>query len=280
MSETEHAGGRVVELFDGRTLNGWHAVPRLPVAPWPGGPEPDVESPEYLRAASSVGSWSVVDGAIVGTQDPPGSGLGGYLLTDDRYGDFELTYEVQPDWPADTGVLVRASALGAQGFQVLIDHRKSGGIAGFYGNGIGGFHALAYGVDIVRDESGVPVGLAEDDLATTLEPVTDAKRALLSYAAPSEQFLKAWRWGDWNEMTVRCVGTYPVLTTWVNGIRVYQVDTGVISHPNYDRAAVAALLGRRGHIALEVHDNDESMGADRWAPDAVVRWRNFRLETL
>lgn len=278
MSDIEQGQGRVVELFNGRTLDGWHAVPRLPVADWPGGPAPDVESREYLAAASSVGGWTVVDGAIVGSQDPPGSGLGGYLLTDDRYGDFQLTYEVRPDWPADTGVLVRASDLGAQGFQVLIDHRRSGGIGGFYGNGIGGFHALAYGVDVVRDESGVPVGLVEDDPATTLEPVTDAKRALLSYAAPSEDFFNAWRWDDWNEMTVRCVGAFPVLTTWVNGVKLYEVDTGAISHPTYDREAVAALLGRRGHIALEVHNNDEPMGADRWAAHAAVRWRNLRIE--
>jgi hypothetical protein len=154
LSKSQQERGRVVELFDGRTLDGWHAVPRLPVAAWPGGPAPDPGSPKYLAAASSVGAWLVQDGAIVGTQNPPGSGLGGYLLTDDRYGDFQLTYEVRPDWPADTGVLVRASDLGAQGFQVLIDHRRSGGIGGFYGNGIGGFHALAYGVDVARDESG------------------------------------------------------------------------------------------------------------------------------
>jgi hypothetical protein len=50
--------------------------------------------------------------------------------------------------------------------------------------------------------------------------------------------------------------------------------------PQYDREAVAGLLGRAGHIALEVHDNDPGMGRDRWAPKAVVRWRNIRLELL
>ena len=28
------------------------------------------------------------------------------------------------------------------GFQVLVDHRKSGLIGGYFGNGIGGFHAV------------------------------------------------------------------------------------------------------------------------------------------
>jgi hypothetical protein len=277
----QQGSGRVVELFDGATLEGWHAVPRLPAPPWPGGPEPDRTSPEYRAAEATAGRWSVVDGAIVGTQDPPGCGFGGYLLSDERYSDFQLTFEVRPDWPADSGVLVRASDLGCQGFQVLIDHRRSGGIGGFYGNGIGGFHALAYNLDVVRDAAGTPADLAEEDPATTLEPVTDAKRALLSYAAPARDFLAAWRWGGWNEMSVRCVGRHPVLTTWVNGVQVYEIDTGAISYPHYDRDAAADLLGRAGHIALEVHDNDyPGMGRDRWGADAVVRWRNLRLEPL
>jgi len=280
LSEIQREPGPVLTLFDGKTLDGWRAVPRLSVPAWPGAPAPDVDSAEYAAAAGSVGGWSVQDGAIVGAQDPPGSGLGGYLITEATFGDFELSYEVRPDWPADTGVLVRTTDLGAQGFQVLIDHRRSGGIGGFYGNGIGGFHALAYGVDVARDASGTPVALVEDDPATTLEPVTEAKKALLSYAASAEEFLAAWHWADWNEMTVRCVGTYPVLSTWVNGIKVYELDTGTIAHPDYDREAVAALLGRSGHVALEVHNNDEPMGADRWAPGAVVRWRNIRLQTL
>jgi Domain of Unknown Function (DUF1080) len=270
----------VVELFDGSSLRGWHAVPRLPVPPWPGGPEPDRTTSEYQAAATTRGSWSVQDGAIVGTQDPPGCGYGGYLLTDESYADFLLTFEVRPDWPADTGVLVRATDLGSQGFQVLIDHRKSGGIGGFYGNGIGGFHALAYGLDVERDATGRPVRLVEDDQSATLEPVTDVKRALLRQAAPAADFLRAWRWDDWNEMSVRCVGLHPVLTTWVNGVQVYELDTGSLVHPNFDRKAVANLLGRAGHIALEVHDNDPGMGRDRWAPEAVVRWRNLRLELL
>src|SRR5665648_122191 len=40
-----------------------------------------------------------------------GSGLGGYLTTEATFGDFELSYEVRPDWPADTGVLVRTTDL-------------------------------------------------------------------------------------------------------------------------------------------------------------------------
>lgn len=267
-------------LFDGRTLDGWHRVARVPVPVGPGAPEPDTTTAAYIAAARSLGSWSVEDGAIVGGQDPPGSGLGAYLVTDAVFADFELTFEVKPDWPADTGVLLRSTDRGAQGFQVLIDYRRSGGIGGFYGNGIGGFHALAHNVDVERDASGHPVGLIEEDPAGTLEPVTEQKRAMLTFAAPPEAFHAVWRWDDFNEFRVRCVGEDPVLTTWINGVRMYELDTAAIRHPGYDPAVVRALLGRAGHISLEVHDNDPRMGDERWGPTSVVRWRNLRIREL
>jgi hypothetical protein len=269
-----------VALFDGQTLDGWHAVPRLPVPVWPGGPEPDHDAPLYRAAAATSGSWTVQDGAIVGGQEPPGSRLGGYLVSDATYADFELTLEVKPDWPADTGFLLRATDIGSQGFQVLVDHRKSGCIGGFYGNGIGGFHAIAHVFDVARDEAGNPVGLQEEDPATNLEPITSAKTDLLSFAASADEFLAAWKWGDWNEFRVRCVGASPVLTSWLNGVKLYELDTATIVWPHYDAEGIAALLGRAGHIALEVHDNDPGMDDARWAPGAVARWRNIRVTEL
>jgi hypothetical protein len=158
-------------LFDGVSLSGWHATPRLPVPAAPGQPQPDTTTEDYVRAAASRGRWYVEDGAIVGGQEPPGSG----------------------------------------------------------------------------------------------------------YAVPAADFQRVWRWNDFNEFRIRCVGKYPVLTTWVNGVKLYELDTASMQHPNYDRDAVAEMLGREGHLALEVHDNDPKMGRDRWGETSVVRWRNFAI---
>jgi hypothetical protein len=106
----------------------------------------------------------------------------------------------------------------------------------------------------------------------------DQKRALLSYAIKPEEFLEIWHWGDWNNFRVRCEGEYPVLTSWINGVKAYELDTGKINWPNYDKEAVRRLLGTSGHIALEVHDNDPKMGNARWAPGAVCRWRNISIK--
>jgi hypothetical protein len=265
-------------LFDGITLNGWHAVSRLPVPQYPEGPEPDKTDPQYQAAVKTKGRWEVKDGAIIGTKEV--KGLGGYLLTDKTFSDFELTYEANPDWPVDTGLLVRTTSVGSQGFQILLDHRKSGAIGGFYGNGIGGFHAVSFAVDVVVDDTGKASGIKIEDPATTLEPITKEKRALLSYAMTPEEFLKIWHWNDWNEFRVKCAGEYPVLTSWINGVKAYEIDTGKILWPNYNKEAVRKLLGRSGHIALEIHDNDPGMGDGRWGPGKACRWRNITINEL
>ncbi len=39
-----------VDLFDGSTLSGWHAVARLPTATYPGADEPSTASERYRSA--------------------------------------------------------------------------------------------------------------------------------------------------------------------------------------------------------------------------------------
>jgi hypothetical protein len=267
-------------IHDGKTLSGWHAVPRLPVARAPGWPPPDSGTEAYRRAAKTSGKWTVEDGAVVGRQDPPGCGFGGYLLSDGTYGDFELLFEARPDWPADTGILVRASDLGSQGFQILLDHRRSGNIGGIYGNGIGGFHAINFTLDACLNGQGEPVGLMLEDPENTIEPMTPDKPALLEDAATGEQFLSIWKWNDWNEFLIRVEGALPRITVHINGCLVSMIDTAAINHPGYDPVAVRNLLGDKGHVAFEIHDNDPGMGKARWAPNSACRWRNIRVREL
>lgn len=269
-----------IRLFDGETLQGWHAVPRAPVPRWPHDPMPLLDPPTTDRIRNHSGRWTVEDGAICGRQDPPGSGLGAYLVTDQTFGDFELLFEARPDWPADTGIMLRASMLGSQGYQVLLDHRRSGNIGGFYGNGIGGFHAINFTLDVKHDVAGRPIGLRLEDPVTTLEPISEEKKGLLSRAASGETFLSVWRWDDWNEFRITVSGALPTITTVINGTVVAELDSARLPAEVFDAEGTLALLGTRGHIAFEVHDNDPGMGDARWGPEATCRWRDIRLRPL
>ncbi len=274
-------------IFNGKDLTGWRPIPRIYGALHPGGPLLDDVLAEYQvevppDPASRPAVWHVDDkGVLIGEQDEPGSGYGGYLISEAAYGDFDLALEMRPDWPADTGVMLRRSLDDWAGFQVLIDHRPSGGIGGFFGNGLASFSAVPFAIDAELDEEGRAVGLRADDPATSAEPVTPDKIARLEYAGDVQDFLRVWRWDDWNELRVRCVGgALPKITTWINGLKIAEIDAATMDSPDYDPEAIARHLGPRGHIALEVHDNDSMFGESRWGNGAQCRWRNIRLREI
>jgi hypothetical protein len=274
-------------LFDGKSLAGWHAVPRLTV---PKDPRFSQLPTDQLRAAvvrwhqadaaqherlEHTGSWRVEDGAIIGGQQPE-KRLGAYLLTDEKFGDFDLTIEARPDWPVDTGIMVRAHELGGIGFQVLLDHRPDGGVAGVFGNNIGNFLAAPFTINGDK-EPGFRV--------TNLRPggvESQFAAPRMQYAATFADFVKVWRLNDWNRIRIRCQGELPVITTWVNDLKICVLDTAGIQTPGFDAGKVRERLGPKGHIGFEVHDVNPKnpLGDDRWARGAVCRWRKVMITEL
>ena len=118
--------------------------------------------------------------------------------------------------------------------------------AGFFGNGIGGFHAVPFALDARRDADGTPVGLQPDDPATSVEPFTTAKRAMLTKSADIEDFLAVWRWHDWNDFRIRCVGAKPRTTVWINDLLVAEIDLRVTWACERHAEPAAVLFGLAG----------------------------------
>jgi len=116
-----------IRLFDGKTLNGWHKNPK-PIGHGTGG------------------KWYVDQGAIVGEQDPPGSGNGGILLTDSEFEDFELLIDMNHDWGPCSGLFLRSNDRG-QCIQMMVDFHDGGNIGHIYGEGTGGFNSRAFDID-------------------------------------------------------------------------------------------------------------------------------------
>ncbi|KAH6879528.1 hypothetical protein B0T10DRAFT_464567 [Thelonectria olida] len=273
-----------VPLFDGKTLDGWHSVPRIYSWRYPGGEHVH----EYLKKLNIKipqnpekypARWYAENGVVIGEQAT--QSYGGYLVSEKAFGEFELAFDANPDWPVDTGVMIRRNRDSMEGIQVLIDHRKSGNIGGFFGNCIAGFHGMNFAIDVETDENGKPIGLKLEDPATTVEPLTQEKIDILSYACDPQDFIKTWKWADWNSFRIRCVGgALPTVTTWINGLKIAELNLETLSWPNYHSGDVANVLGTSGHIAFEVHDNDDWTGEGRWRPGAQCRWRNVRFKDL
>jgi hypothetical protein len=283
-------------LFDGETLRGWHSAQRIGVSAKPIQPPavsssasntspaklPQSKLPISQALQASKPRWEVRDHMIVGAQDEarikkPETGedwgFGSWLMTDETFGDFELLVNAKPDWPCDTGIYVRSTALG-QGFQVLLDHRGDdklgvGGSVGFlYLRGIGGFRVCPYNF---RWQTGADVLPTDVNLMPSNRPEISPE-----FSATNEEFRRAWKMNDWNTFRIRVVGQLPRITTWINDVKICECDTAAIQHPDYDPAAVSALLGPRGHIAFEVHDGPP----ERWGLGRVTRWRDIYIREL
>jgi len=290
--EALHAAGNVVykqkkrALFDGKTLNGWQALPRIYIPQQFVDMDRDAIFEKVIEWAKEngqqekvahTGLWEVVDGAIVGGHNPVDSTAGAYLVSEEKFGDFELELDANPDWPADTGIMIRANKMASLGFQVLVDHRPYGNIGGVYGNSLGNF--LAGGFFMNGDR--LP-GFKVENLRAD-NTIGNAVLIKPEYAAPFEKFKKAWHLNDWNHFKIRCVGSLPVITTWINGTKMCELNTANIKNvPGFNPERVAHRLGSEGHIAFEIHDvpPNTPLGRNRWEVGAKCRWKNVYVTTL
>lgn len=234
-----------IVLFDGQTLDGWH------------------KNPEAIGHGTG-GQWTVEDGAIAGQQDPPGSGNGGILLTDRKFADFELVIDLKPDWGICSGLFVRSTDRG-QCFQMMVDYHDAGNVGHIYGEGTGGFVNRPYDIFGVYDDN-------QNLLRLEAKP-NDAQIPPAPSATP-EEWLAAWKVGDWNTARVRAIGNPPVITTWINDVLVSEFNGETFEAANYDKTQVAETLGDEGSIAVQVH------GGKSWPDGAKCRWRNIKVKPL
>jgi hypothetical protein len=240
-------------LFDGKTLAGWH------------------KNAQKISHGTG-GRWQVENGVITGEQDPPGSGNGGILMTDRKYGDFELLIDLAPDWGVDSGVFLRTNEKG-ECFQIYVDYHDKGNI-GYVSTeraaGKNRMYIRPFFINGIQDKDGNLTGF---------ETRPDGRKeawgdGFLEYHCSPEQWKKTWKTGQWNTMRVRCTGKYPEITTWINNTLIARFNGANSRSPLYDKEELFNTLGKEGAIALQVH------GGKIWQEGAKCRWRNIRIKQL
>jgi len=236
-----------IDLFDGKTLDGWH------------------KNPAKIGHGTG-GDWHVEDGAITGQQDPPGSGNGGILLTDRKFGDFELLIDMKPDWGVCSGLFLRGNDVG-QCLQMMVDYHDAGNVGHLYGEGTGGFNTRAFDIAGVYDADKKLTGLK------TTNHKSAADVGLIRSCTP-QQWVEAWKINDWNTAQVIVEGEYPTITTWINGLEVCHFDGAASTVERYDKDDVLKKLTDAGSIAVQVH------GGGGWPNGAKCSWRNIKIRVL
>jgi hypothetical protein len=216
-----------VSLFDGKTLKGWHVSAKT----------------GHSRASKneSGGSWVVKEGAIVGTQDIPGNG--GIVITDEQFGDFEVSVEMKNDFGLDSGLFLRSTEDG-KAWQAMIDYHGRGNLMGIYGEGLQAKPSISnFRFD------GSPDKIVERTNAPVALPVKP------------QSWKYFWRADQWNELRARIEGNPPHITTWINGVKFMEWQETEVRHP------------AKGGIALQVHGGGNHT-------NTFVRYRNVQVKRL
>lgn len=243
-------------LFDGKSLDGWHIMPK----------------PSEDNYYATEDNFYVKDGAIVCYQTE--GQKGGLLLTNSIFVDFELELEIKSDWGCDSGIFIRCTEEG-QGIQILNDYLSGGNIGGVFGQGTGGYLSR-------------PIQLREGDAAGSVlaHDIYDGVEIDgLVYFIDAAAWNALWKAGEWNRLKIRCVGAEPRITTWVNDLKVMEMDGRLYRgrHLNdenqanwdapsaWDREHVQSITGNAGSIGLQIHPGS------RWKPGGSAQYRNINL---
>ena len=154
------------------------------------------------------GQWLVHDHAIVGQQDPPGSGNGGLLLTDQKLANFELTVDMPHDWGPCSEIFFRCTEQGA-GFQMYVGYHDRGNVGHLRGEMPNSFAIMPFQLTGTMDGQGRLTGFTiQQDSRTAKWPT-----GVYQQTCTPRDWLKAWRLDTWNAARTRCQGVHPQITT-------------------------------------------------------------------
>ena len=106
-------GSSFRSVFNGTDLTGWHI--------------------SQVNHHGKTEGWKIEEGVITGTQDKPGNG--GIILTNRKYHNFEISFDLKPDYGCDSGLFLRSNEQGAA-YQVMLDYLDGGSVGGVYGEGL------------------------------------------------------------------------------------------------------------------------------------------------
>ncbi len=188
------------------------------------------------------------------------------MLTNEKFGDFELLVDMKPDWGVDSGVFLRCNDQG-QGFQMMVDYHDNGNVGHLTSAGIRDFYTRTFDINGTYDDGRKLIGLAAAKSKT-------AASVGLEYSCTPEEWIQAWKFNDWNTSRIRVEGKYPRITTWINDVKVCVFDGRGSQNKDYKKEEIFQAVGAEGSIAFQVYNGS-------YCPKgSQCRWKNIKIQRI
>ncbi|MDG2384546.1 MAG: DUF1080 domain-containing protein [Pirellulaceae bacterium] len=225
----------VTSLFDGNSLTGWSMTPSAPETP---------------------AAWEVVDQTIAAVNSS--SRVGATLMSQSSFSDFELCFEYRSSWGISASVLLRADEVG-DGIALSLDHIDEG-IVGFPKSATGASRPFL----VVESREQRGVGAATHDHVQFDGRVNydGLSRDKLLDCCKLSEFLNEWDGAYWNLVKVRCVGSDPEITVWINGFKINRFKASSVSmqeeKPDHLGAIDKFVVHPSGHVGFSIHSKQSA----------------------
>lgn len=244
-------------IFNGASLDGWHIVTK----------------PSNDKYYATKENFFVKNGALNCFQLP--NKKGGVIISDGIYQDFELILDVRSEWGCDSGIFLRCTEDG-RGIQILNDYLENGNVGFPFGQGTGGY--------ISR-----PIRLHKEEGNVKAKDYYDGKTVdNLVYSIDAKGWKKTWKLNDWNTIKIRCIGKEPKITTWINGVKIMEMNgatykgralkddnvQNLTAKPIWNSEKVHEITGGKGAIGFQIHPGG------RWKSGSSVLYRNIKIKEL
>jgi len=207
-----------LELFDGKSLDGW-------------------------VQHGGKATYRVEQGTIVGRSVPNTSNS--FLCTQERFGDFVLTYEFKCDAELNSGVQIRSNVF-EEDTEFVADGKAKK-------IGKGRVHGYQVEIDPNQPERLWTAGIYDEGRRGWLYP----GRRGGDEKSFTEQGQRLYRKGDWNQVRVECRGHH--IRTWLNGELRADFEDDMTSN---------------GFVGLQVH------GVGDRTDTLTVRWRELQIRQI
>jgi hypothetical protein len=203
-------------------------------------------------------------------------GIGGVLMTNKKFANYEIEFEFWPTYQDDGGIFNRTD-IGGNCFQTVLDYINGGAIGGTWGEGnFGSRDIRPFRFNSGTDPKAISVGTEATSWANvtkTLKAGSEPEIPCAASGCTREDWLKLWDFAGWNSFKVQFYGGVSSGTGNIHMKAWFRKPADKVWVPLSQDTTLARVVPA-GFIGIQVHGNSG------WQDNNANWYRNIRWKPL